>query len=69
MPAERYLSVSIVCKDSGLADALSTALFSMSYEDGLKLVRSLKGVEILWITHDGEKLMTEGFKLLVAEKQ
>ena len=68
MPSSDFASVTVITKNSGLADALSTALFSMSYEDGLKLVRSVKGVEILWITHDGEKLMTEGFKLLVAEK-
>lgn len=67
MPAEYFASVSIITKDSGLADTLSTALFTMSYEEGLALVTSIGGVEVLWITPDGEKLMTEGFRLLVTE--
>ena len=55
-------------KDSGLADALSTALFTMSYEDGKALVDSLDGVDGLWITNSGEKLMTEGLKALITER-
>lgn len=68
MPSEYFPSVTVITKDSGLADALSTALFCMSYEDGLALVNSLEGVEVLWVTENGEKLMTTGFELLVAEK-
>ena len=37
-PANYYHSVTIYTKDSGLADALSTSLFTMSVEDGLKLL-------------------------------
>ena len=69
MPSTYFASVSIITKDSGLADALSTALFTMSYEDGKALVDSLDGVDVLWITNSGEKLMTEGLGLLVTEKQ
>ncbi len=68
MPSAFFPSVTIISKDSGLSDALSTALFSMSYEDGRALVDKLDGVEVLWITHEGEKLMTEGLRLLVTEK-
>lgn len=68
MPSTFFPSVTVITKDSGLADALSTALFSMSYEDGLKLVSSIGGVEVLWVTESGEKLMTNGFKALVTEK-
>ena len=68
MPAAYFPSVSIITKDSGLADALSTALFCMSYEDGLALVNSIGGVEVLWVTADGEKLMTEGLKALITER-
>ena len=68
MPSEHFSSVSIITKDSGLADALSTALFTVSYEEGRALVDSLGGVEVLWITPDGEKLMTDGFKNLITEK-
>jgi thiamine biosynthesis lipoprotein len=68
MPSAFFASISIITKDSGLADALSTALFCMSYEDGKAIVDKLSGVEVLWITHEGEKLMTDGFKALVTER-
>ena len=68
MPSTFFASVTIITKDSGLADALSTALFCMSHEDGQALLEKFDGVDVLWITHDGEKLMTEGFKALVTER-
>ena len=68
MPSEFFSSVTIITSDSGLADALSTALFSMSYEDGLALVSSLSGVEVLWILPSGELRMTDGFKALQPQK-
>ncbi len=37
-PADLYHSVSIITKDSGAADCLSTALFTMSIEDGKKVL-------------------------------
>ncbi len=61
MPAAYFTSVSIICESSALGDALSTALFCMSYEDGLELVESLDGVEALWVTKDGEQHKTSGF--------
>jgi thiamine biosynthesis lipoprotein len=68
MPSEFFSSVTIITSDSGLADALSTALFSMSYEDGLALVSSLSGVEVLWILPSGELRMTDGFIALQPQK-
>ena len=60
MPANYFSSISILVKDSGLADALSTALFSMSYEDGRALVDSLEGVEAIWIYEDKTIVYTDG---------
>ena len=68
MPANYFSSVTIITENSGLADALSTALFCMSYEDGRALVDSLPGVDVLWIDHDGNLMMTDGYKALVTEK-
>ena len=65
MPAEYFSSITVICKDSGLADALSTALFCMSYEDGLTLVESIDGVGALWIGRDGEVKVSERIKNLV----
>ena len=63
-PADYFASVSIFTQDSGLADALSTALFCMSYEEGLALVRSIGDVEVLWIFGDGTLKYTEGVRIL-----
>ena len=59
-PSEHFALVSVICADSGLADGLSTALFCMSYEDGLALTESLEGVEVLWVRQNGERLTTPG---------
>lgn len=60
MPAEYFLSVSIVCKDSGMADALAK-VFNMPYEQGLKLIESLKDTEALWVFKDGSMKSSPGF--------
>ncbi|MBR4880396.1 MAG: FAD:protein FMN transferase [Clostridia bacterium] len=58
MPAENFLSVSVVCKDSGLGDAMSTALFCLSLDEGLALVESISGLEAMWVTADGERTVS-----------
>ena len=65
MPASYFSSITILTANSGLADALSTALFSMSYEDGLALVNKFGGVEVIWITPDGAVYQTEGINDLI----
>lgn len=62
MPWNEYDSVSILCADSGLADALSTALFNMKQQDGQALVESLDGVEAMWLYPDGTEAYSPGFK-------
>ena len=62
MPSEYYLSVSVLTKNSGLADALSTALFVMPFENGKALVESLDGVEAMWVTRNGEIKYSSNFK-------
>lgn len=61
MPAEGFLSVSVVCNDSGLADALSTALFCLSLEEGSALIESVDEAEALWITPDSSKTYSSGW--------
>ncbi len=65
MSAEYFSSVSIVCPSSATADALSTALFCMPYDEGLELVEGLDGVEAMWITADGTWYMSLGFSEVV----
>ena len=60
MPATYFSSVSIFTLDGALADALSTALFCMSYEEGLALIEKIGGVDAIWVTADGELKSTSG---------
>ena len=64
MPADYFSSITVLTPDSGLADALSTALFTMPYEQGMALVKKIGGVEVLWITPDGTQYRTEGYSKL-----
>ena len=62
MPGTNYRSVSVITKDSGLGDGMSTALFIMSYEEGKELVESLENVEAMWVMPDGELKYSSGFE-------
>lgn len=62
MPATYFSAVSILSSDSGLADALSTALFCMTYEEGLTLINSLENTEAIWVLEDGTILYSENFE-------
>ncbi len=61
MPAEGYVSVSVVCDDSALGDALSTALFCLPLEDGLALVESIPDVDAMWVADNGIKTTSSGW--------
>lgn len=54
MPAEYFSSVTVMVEDSGVADALSTALFNMSYESGVALLGNFEDISAVWVTLDGE---------------
>ena len=60
-PKNEFLQVTVLCSDSGLADALSTALFNLSYEEGLALIETLDGAEALWYTADGRLLFSNEY--------
>ena len=67
-PAEYFSSLTVVTRDSALADALSTALFCMPPEKGMELAETLGGVEVLWIFPDGSQQSTPGFAALIEEQ-
>ena len=69
MPKNDFTSVSVCAEDSGLADALSTALFNLSYEEGLNLLDCLDGVEAMWITDKYEMLYSKGFENIMQKNQ
>ena len=67
VPSAYFSSVTIITENSGLADALSTALFCMSYEEGLALVNSIGGIEVVWIDLNYNAKTTPGITLLPIE--
>ncbi len=69
MPWDEYDSVSILCRDSGLADCLSTAVFNMEFEDGRALIESMDQVEAMWIFKDGREEYSSGFKKYMEEEK
>ena len=61
LPARKWRSVSIVCNDSGLADALSTGLFLMDREQGEALAAQC-GADVMWVDADRQEYRTAGFE-------
>ena len=59
-------SVTIITKESVLADALSTGAFALGLADGMALVESLDGVEAIFITDRGEVALSSGAAGMVA---
>ena len=55
MPADRFTAVSVVCADSGMGDALSTALFCMTLEEGQALIESIPDAAAHWVAVDGTR--------------
>lgn len=69
MPSEGFLSVSVVCQNSGFGDALSTALFCLSLEEGLELVESIPEAEALWVSEDGTQTVSSGWNEYVKDRE
>ena len=67
MPAEYFSAVSIITDHSGMADALSTALFNMPYEEGLALINGIDNTEAIWIFEDGNIKYSENFEEYIVE--
>ena len=63
-PGKRWRSVTVVCDDSGLADALSTALFLLDYEQGLALLEQCDA-EAFWIDQENNRYYSPGFRDLI----
>ncbi len=61
-PADYFMSISIVCQDSGVADALSTAVFNMTYEQGFKFISNIPDTQAMWVLKNGDLRYSEGFK-------
>ncbi len=56
------IAVTIVSKQSVVGDGLSTSVFALGLDKGLKLINSLEGVYAVFITDDYKMHYSEGFK-------
>ena len=64
MPANYWCSVSVICEESGLADALSTALFLLPLAEGQELADQWD-VDVLWIDLNQQEYSTPGLGALI----
>lgn len=64
MPSTYWRSVTVVCDDSALADALSTALFVLPLEEGQKLLDKC-GAVAMWVDGAGKNYYSPGFEELI----
>ena len=63
-PSKYWRSVTVVCEDSGLADALSTALFLLPQEEGQRLLNE-SGAMAMWMDRDGKLFYSPGFEEMI----
>lgn len=62
-PATELRSVTIICADVELADALDDAVFVLGPVEGLALINRLKNIDCTLITDDGLTLVSKGMQL------
>ncbi|SHL47611.1 thiamine biosynthesis lipoprotein [Anaerocolumna jejuensis DSM 15929] len=67
MPSTYFTAVTIVCKDSGMADAYTKAIYNMPYEDGLQFVEKHPEIEALWVFKNGDLKYSPGFEKYIRE--
>ena len=63
-PGKLWRAVTVVCPDSGLADALSTALFLLPMEEGQRLLTQCDSYA-MWVDAEGNMFYSTGFEELI----
>ena len=63
-PGTQWRAVTVVCEDSGLADALSTALFLLPMEEGLALLERCNA-KAMWVDQENARFYSPGFEALI----
>jgi len=68
-PADKSICVTVIAPDAETADALSTTLFILGPEEGIKLCRRLSGVEALFVDPERRITRTSGFPQFMGRKE
>ena len=63
-PGRLWRAVTVVCEDSGLADALSTALFLLDIDTGVALLQKYNAYAF-WVDHENARYYSPGFQDLI----
>ena len=66
-PARYFTAVSIISKNSGVSDALSTAIFCMPFEEGLEFINSMPETEAMWIFSDKTIKYSDNFESFIKQ--
>lgn len=67
-PEEVYRGVSILCEDSGVADALSTTLFLMSPDQAMQFIETVPDADCILIETDGTMHKSSGADKYLASR-
>lgn len=68
-PKDTFAAVSILTPDSGVADAVSTACFNLSLEEGMALIESMENTEAMWVEPDGTIHYSSGFEKFIYNEE
>ncbi len=67
-PAKALKSVSIICSDAEIGDALATSVFILGKQKGLELINQLKGIECFIVDEHNELSASENINLNYIEE-
>jgi thiamine biosynthesis lipoprotein len=68
-PKNTFAAVSILTPNSGVADAVSTACFNLSLDEGMKLIESMENTEAMWVEPDGTIHFSSGFEKFIKPEE
>ena len=63
-PTTGIKSVTVICPNPELADALSTSVFVLGKANGLALINQLKGIECLIVTDEDQVLTSDNLEIM-----
>lgn len=63
LPTTGIKSVTIICKDAEIGDALATSVFVLGPDEGMYLINKLKGVEGILVTDENAIVHSDNLKL------